>query len=646
MKHNFASKKGLKALSFYCITLMLICQVVLLFGGAKSALAKDVNNFYFKDYAVDFYLEKAEDGTSYMRVKEVFTAEFPTYKQNKGICRKIPYTMKNAQGKPVIIIKGLTRSDVNLTRNGQTEPIYSIDKEDKYYEICTGTDDYVLGEQVYTFEYKYENVITHYEKDGKAWDELYWNTNGTDWQQRFENVTARVHLSDQSIWTGQKWCYVGSYGKHGEGRCEITNIEDGVQFVTKNLYSHENLTFDLEFKSGSFVVPEPEETYVMYFVLAGVILLALFINFRTIKKYVSVGKKREFYKGYFIAPEYAPHNKYGLMEMSANYIGVQRSANTALLLKMIVDGRIELVKGEKNWLTGKIGWKIHPKYLANLETDEKTLLKILNGGPDPSLDKDIELKRRTATSTLVSLGRTLRTYGSTKAKTDGLFEPTKKVKAGNFGGILMLLLVFVFASAPVTMFAVFSILTGTFSDEVVLTPSGKIVVAFAEVVLVSIVIFIVSAIIRGIVNNAIAKYEKRTELGLQMSRYMDGLKLYIKMAEKDRIEFLQSVKGADTSPEGIVKLYEKLLPYAALFGLEKSWMKELQHYAEINEIETPNWYTTNIAAVSSISNFTSIINSVSSISTSSTSYSSSGSSGGGGGGFSGGGGGGGGGGGR
>ena len=118
------------------------------------------------------------------------------------------------------------------------------------------------------------------------------------------------------------------------------------------------------------------------------------------------------------------------------------------------------------------------------------------------------------------------------------------------------------------------------------------------------------------------------------------------MAEKDRIEFLQSVKGADTSPEGIVKLYEKLLPYAALFGLEKSWMKELQHYAEVNEIETPNWYTTNIAAVSSIDHFTSVINSVSSISTSSTSYSSSGSSGGGGGGFSGGGGGGGGGGGR
>ena len=646
MKHILASKKGAKALSFYCITLTLICQVVLLFAGANaSAVVKNVNNFYFKDYTVDFYLEKADDGTSFMRVKEVFTAEFPTYNQNKGICRRIPYSMKNAQGKPVLIIKSLKRSDVNLTRNGQTEPIYSIDKEDKYYEICTGTEEYVLGEQVYAFEYKYENVITHYEDNGKKWDELYWNTNGTDWQQRFENVTARVHLKDSSILTGERWCYVGSYGEHGQERCEITNIKDGVQFVAKNLNSHENLTFDLELKSGSFVVPEPEETYIMYFVLAGVIILALFINFRSIKKYYSVSKKREFYKGYFITPEYAPHDKYGLMEMSANYIGTLRSANTALFLKMIVDGRIELVKGEKSWLTGKIGWKVRPKNLANLETDEKTLLKILNGGPEPSSDKDIELKRRTATSTLVSLGRTLRTYGSTKAKTDGLFEPAKKLKNGA-STILALLSIFIFMSAPVTMFAVFSILDGTFSDEVVMTPSGKIVVGFAEVILISILILIALVIIRAIVNAAIAKYEKRTELGLQMSRYMDGLKLYIKMAEKDRLEFLQSVEGADTSPEGIVKLYEKLLPYAALFGLEKSWMNELKHYSEVNEIETPNWYTANIAAVSSITQFTSVINSVSSISTSSTSYSSSGSSGGGGGGFSGGGGGGGGGGGR
>ena len=81
------------------------------------------------------------------------------------------------------------------------------------------------------------------------------------------------------------------------------------------------------------------------------------------------------------------------------------------------------------------------------------------------------------------------------------------------------------------------------------------------------------------------KYEKYTEKGLKLARYLEGLELYIGMAEADRLKFLQSVEGADTSNEGIVKLYEKLLPWASLFGLEESWMKELAKYYEIGDVD-------------------------------------------------------------
>ena len=56
------------------------------------------------------------------------------------------------------------------------------------------------------------------------------------------------------------------------------------------------------------------------------------------------------------------------------------------------------------------------------------------------------------------------------------------------------------------------------------------------------------------------------------------------MAEADRLKFLQSVEGADASNVGIVKLYEKLLPWASLFGAEESWVKELAKYYEIGDI--------------------------------------------------------------
>ena len=115
------------------------------------------------------------------------------------------------------------------------------------------------------------------------------------------------------------------------------------------------------------------------------------------------------------------------------------------------------------------------------------------------------------------------------------------------------------------------------------------------------------------------------------------------MAEADRIKMLQSVEGVDTSAEGIVKLYEKLLPYAAVFGLEESWMKEMKEYCELEEIETPDYFMAGIAA----SELSHSIRSAASYATTSSRMSSSGGgsssgfSGGGGGGFSGGGGGGG-----
>lgn len=106
---------------------------------------------------------------------------------------------------------------------------------------------------------------------------------------------------------------------------------------------------------------------------------------------------------------------------------------------------------------------------------------------------------------------------------------------------------------------------------------------------------------------------------------------------------LQSVEGADTSAEGIVKLYEKLLPYAAVFGLEESWMNEMKEYCEVEEIEEPDYLTTGFA----ISEISRSLRNAASYATNSTVMSSSGGgsssgfSGGGGGGFSGGGGGGG-----
>ncbi|MEO7905287.1 MAG: hypothetical protein ABIR91_05875, partial [Candidatus Saccharimonadales bacterium] len=138
-----------------------------------------------------------------------------------------------------------------------------------------------------------------------------------------------------------------------------------------------------------------------------------------------------------------------------------------------------------------------------------------------------------------------------------------------------------------------------------------------------------------------------TAEGLALRRYLLGLKQYIAVAEVDRLSMLQSPEGADkvgVTVDGndigqVVKLYERVLPYAILFNQEKEWNKQIGAYYESTS-QQPDWYQGGSvfnasvfgAAIGSFS--TSVASSYSSSTNSSTGGSS-------GGGFSGGGGGGG-----
>jgi len=69
-----------------------------------------------------------------------------------------------------------------------------------------------------------------------------------------------------------------------------------------------------------------------------------------------------------------------------------------------------------------------------------------------------------------------------------------------------------------------------------------------------------------------------TERAYPIVDHLWGMHDYIALAEKDRFAMLQSPEGAERTQLGeldVLKLYEKLLPFAVLFGLEKQWMSEL-----------------------------------------------------------------------
>ena len=613
---------------YYSIFLILL--QVFTVNGLVSA---GVNDFYFKDFTGDYYLSHDEEGISHLRVVESVTAVFPDYEQNKGICRQIPYTNQNGTN---VTLPSLTRSNLKLTRNGQSEPIYSIERVSDYYEVCTGNDDYVLGEQTYVFEYEFTKVVTEFYESGREWQELYWDTNGNGSQQRFDTVTARVHFDSPDYFTGESWCYVGRYGESGQERCETNIISDGLEFKASDLTSFENLTFDIELKAGSFIVPLPDENYFYVFLTIGVFLIGLLIIIYYLRKYLKNREKANFYNGLFVKPEYQPHDRYSLAEMAEIYIGKKKDTNVALLLEMVVKHKIELKKLDKK------KWSIVIKNKEGLGREYTNPLAILNGGSEPDVGDEVEIKRRTATSSLVSLKRGIDKKILEDLKVDGLCEKGYQIGESlkhGAGNVVTAIIIFV----PVFMMAL-SFIEGILQDifgSVMMR--GQILVFFPDYYYALFAIALFTVITSSILNNAATRYANYSNAGLAASRYMEGLRLYIEMAEADRMKFLQSVNGADTSAGGIVKLYEKLLPYAAVFGLEESWMDEMKKYCEVSEIEEPDYLMNGFVASEIVRG----LHTASSYATSSTVMSSSGGgsssgfSGGGGGGFSGGGGGGG-----
>jgi len=601
-----------KVIYLYCSILALLCQA-LAFSAPVSAL--DTNNFYFKNATFDYYLEKTDSGTSRMRVVETLTAVFPIYDQNHGITREIPFTNQNGKN---ITISSL---DLTVTRNGEQEP-FTYDRESDYYFIKIGSaNSYIHGEQTYELSYYFENVITDFD----SYQELYWDTNGTGWQQPFYSLTATIHFQDQALYntfSGNSWCYVGRYGASDQSSCQTTKDNQNllVTFTAYNLASEENLTFDLEFKPESFVVPTPRVSYVLVFLAGVIVFVIIYSIFAFYNKSRIFQPLRKLYKNTPVVPQFTPPKNLSVAEAASLLIDAPKrgSAQVATLISLAVNHHVNLKKTNKK-LLGGFNWEIELVSIDNISDQELLTLKILNGSNNSLNNGDIiKIKNHSYASSLANLSHRFDISVEKSLQNSGLFKKT----ASTFPISTILIW---FALIFMSSFLISS--AESFVGYVLLE---------SFIPLMSLACFAVGF---GIIFTAIffnKKFRNKTESAIIISRYLDGLYYYMNLAEADRIKFLQSLDAVDTSPNGIVTLYEKLLPYAIIFGIETSWVKELNHYYELTDTTSPTWFYGGPLVASDFHSFTTTTSSHISSSTTSSS-----SSGGGGGGFSGGGGGGG-----
>lgn len=566
----------------------------LLIGSGQSAFAAQTDNFTITKFDAEYSLGRDGENRSTLIATWRITAHFPP-NQNRGIA---PIFVKKYDNHPTNFLL----QSVTDEQGASLEHTWNGD------ELRIGKKDvYVQGEKTYVIKFTQRDVTKHYDNTGR--DEFYWDVIGNEWRVPMENVRVSVKL-DESLQTaraGEAFCYVGAHGS--TKRCNISGDKSEIVTNVSRLNRREGITMAVGFTSGTFAGYQETLSEKLIKIWAMVqtiasslaVILMLLLGWRYKRLF---GRHNELKP---IPPEYLPPKQASVMTSAyilKNYeaLVVKGSAKVAQLLDLAVRHYIKLYEVKKASFLRSAQYEIEiVKDLKELRPEESEVVRDMFGSSMPKPGQRLNLKK-------------LQNNLSYASRTRDDDTNLKNLARGKYG---------LCEQKPVNKQIVQKWALWVFVISVLLLSPMLLIVAG--------IVFVLSF------------GWSLTDEGLVLRRYLAGLKMYIGVAEAERLQMLQSPEGAEkvkvdaTDEKQLVKLYERVLPYAVLFGQEKEWSKQLgQYYEQVGE--QPDWYSGQGAFNAAA--FAAGMNSLSSVASSASDYSST-SGGSTGGGFAGGGGGGG-----
>ncbi|WP_221584706.1 DUF2207 domain-containing protein [Microbacterium sp. G2-8] len=574
--------------------LIALAAGVLVLLGAAPASA-DVDDFDFASLDVVYELSRDDEGAGVVTVTETFVAEFPSADQNRGMRRAIPDAYLGAPLHPTLI---------RVTdENGDPRPV-ETETEDGYYYVTSRADDYLHGRQTFVFTYTLENVGRTMDN---GVDEFYWDVNGEEWPQSFGTVTAEVHVDPElaAEMTGDAACYSGSTGSDAQCDARVNGADVGAGPVSLGPY--QVMTVAVGFEPGTFAEFD-SSPFASGWAIAqiGTALLALGAVVWSIA--VRVRHLRDAPGRPTIIPEYAPPA--GMDAMRASVL-LKRSTKAvpAEILEQAVGGSLRILENEK----GLFGSKKMEAQLLDPRLADANGREILEGLFPGLVAGDV-----------FTFGKSNSQFAKRAQAAISLAKKNTKHLRRKVSPALI--------APPVVAAVVFggaTFLFGVIAGVNYVSPALPVALCFVGVVAFFASLFLVSR-------------DPLTEAGAEARDHLRGLEMFMAWAEADRIRMLQSPEGAERSaidandPAQVLHLYERLLPYAVIFGMEKKWSEELAvRYGD----GSPGWYAGSgaFSAAAFSSGMSSLSSSASSSSSTSGGSSGGGSAGGGGGGGGGGG---------
>ena len=555
------------------------------FVGAEA----DTSNFTLANFQADYYLDRDSDGHSTLKTVESITAEFPEYDQNHGIERSI-YRVFDGHSTSLSL--------QSVTDELGNELDYSIEGSfnDNLNLRIGEKDTYVHGLKTYVITYTQKDVTKSFESSNV--EEFYWDVNGDNWSQPAKNVSAVLHLGGglEDYLNGKQSCAFGA----GDSKtsCVIDKSGKDIYASSVDMAANNTMTISVGFKTGTFkeyVFTAGDFIKRYAAIISSFLSLSLVIAIIVIK----VVKGKDAPGRGTIIPEYLPPKDIDLI--TASIIGKYVSSwLPAAYIDLTVNHKIKIIELEKKtW--GKKNYRLELISTEGLSLNQQAVVSALFGD-NPSLGSSYEIGANKTDYRLFKKYSKLYKAAGESVKVGGYYRSLGKLKLSMY-----LLAVLVFMQAIIAQLFSSAGLTLYFGLQIMLS-----------IILTSVCVMIIS------------NTRPLSEKGKAISDYLKGLELYIKVAEEDRIKILQSPGGAEKTPvdtndkEYMIKLYERVLPYAVLFGNEKEWTEVMGRYYD-NQNMQPDWYF-GVGAFSS-SDFSSSFSSFSSDAGSSYNASSSGSSG-------------------
>jgi uncharacterized membrane protein YgcG len=187
-----------------------------------------------------------------MTVTETITVNCLRQEIKRGIIREFPTTYRDRHGNTVKVDFQVHE----VRRDGRTEP-YRLEAAANGQKVYIGHQEVLLKPGVYTYIIRYgtDRQLGYF----RDYDELYWNVTGNGWTFPIDAVEAVVILPDDGAGILQHAAYTGPFGAKGQDfRVSYDRSGNIVFTTTRGLASGEGLTIAVAWPKG--LVKEPSGT--------------------------------------------------------------------------------------------------------------------------------------------------------------------------------------------------------------------------------------------------------------------------------------------------------------------------------------------------------------------------------------------------